>query len=142
MVQQRALIILLLCLVGGPRLLFGQRLSEEDSINFSKLHFTHNKFVNNIFKQAVSSVQKSPGDNPENSYLNGKSEDPYLAYQGKIIRHIYIETINFDRSFKDTSRRDNSWGARAGNRLHKSSRKFVIRDNLFIETNTPLNAYK
>jgi len=111
-----------------------------DSINFSKLHFTHNKFVNNIFQQAVTSMKKTPDDN--NAVLNGKSEDPYLPYEGKIIRHIYIETLNFDRSMKDTSKRDNSFGARVGNRLHKSTRKFVIRENLFIRENTPLNAFK
>ncbi len=120
----------------------GQALNRSDSINFSKLHFTHNKFVNNIFQQAVNSVKKTPDAGPDDSYLNGKSEDPYMPYQGKIIRHIYVETVNFDRSFKDTSMRDNSTAAKIGNRLHKSTRKFVIRDNLFIEENTPLNAFK
>ena len=85
-------------------------------------------------------MKKTPDDN--NAVLNGKSEDPYLPYEGKIIRHIYIETLNFDRSMKDTSKRDNSFGARVGNRLHKSTRKFVIRENLFIRENTPLNAFK
>jgi len=136
--------ILLLFLYAAlcPLAAYGQNLSREDSISFSKLHFTRNKFVNNIFQQAVNSVKKAPDATPDNSYLNGKSEDPYLPYQGKIIRHISIETINFDRSFKDTSSHDNSWAARAGDRLHKSTRKFVIRDNLFIEENTPVNAYK
>ena len=120
----------------------GQALSHEDSINFSKLHFTHNKFVNNIFQQAVNSVKKSGDASTDFSYLNGKSEDPYLPYEGKIIRHININTLNFDRSLEDTSKHDNSWAARAGNRLHKSSRKFVIRNNLFIKENTPVNAFK
>jgi len=122
--------------------LFGQKVNNTDSINFSKLHFTHNKFVNNIFQQAVNSIKKSPDAGPDQSYLNGKSEDPYLPYEGKIIRNIFINTINFDRSFKDTTKFDNSLGARIGNHLHKSTRKFVIRDNLFIEANHPLNAYK
>jgi len=105
------------------------------------MHFTHNRFINNIFQQTVNSIKRTPDAGPDNSYLNGKSEDPYLPYQGKIIRHIYVEPLNFDRSFTDTSKRDNSLGARIGNRLHKSSRKFVIRDNVFIEEGTPLNAY-
>lgn len=118
-----------------------QRLSREDSINFSQLHFTRNKFVNNIFQQAVNSVKKSP-QGADQTFSIGKSEDPFLPYEGKIIRHIYVETINFDQSFKDSSRHEDSWAARAGNRLHKSSRKFVIRDNMFVETGKPLNAYK
>ena len=116
--------------------------SRDDSISFSKLHFTHNKFVNNIFQQAVNSVKKSPDAGPDYSYLNGKSERPYMPFEGKIIRHIYVNTFNFDRSLTDTSKRDNSWATRAGNRLHKSSRKFVIRNNLFIKENTPVNAFK
>jgi hypothetical protein len=121
---------------------FGQRLSSDDSINFSKLHFTRNKFLNNAFQQAVNSVKRTPDAGPDNSYLIGKSEDQYLPYQGKIIRHISIETINFDQSFSDTSKRDKSWAARMGNRLHKSTRHFVIRDNVFLQENTPLNAFK
>ncbi len=132
---------LIIVAIFWPLGVFAQHLSQEDSIAFSKLHFTRNQFVNNIFQQAVNSVKRTPESSQDNSYMNGKSEDPYLRYQGKIIRNIYIETINFDRSFRDTSLRDLSWAARAGNRLHKSSRKFVIRDNLFIREHTPLNAY-
>ncbi len=111
-----------------------------DSINFKKLHFTQNKFVNNIFQQAVNSVKRTPES--DDSYLNGKSEDPYLPYQGKIIRHIYIEPYGFNRSFKDTSKLDNSWAARTGDKLHITTRKFVIKDNLFIQEGSQLNAFK
>ena len=118
-----------------------QKAGVKDTVDVNKLHFTRNKFVNNIFQQAVNSVKKTPDAGPDDSYLNGKSEDPYVKYQGKIIRHIYVNTFNFDRSLEDTSKRDNSFGARAGNRLHKGSRPFVIRNDLFIKENTPLNAF-
>jgi len=138
----RALILFILfCGFSPAKTLFGQKVGQTDSINFSKLHFTHNKFVNNVFQQAVNSVKKTPDAGPDQSYLNGKSEDPYLPYQGKIIRNIFITTFNFDRSLRDTNKHDNSLGARIGNRLHKSSRKFVIKDDLFIEEDHPLNAY-
>jgi hypothetical protein len=103
-------------------------------------HFK-NKFINNIFQQAVNSVKKTPDADIDDTYLNGKSEDQYMPYQGKFIRKIYIESVNFDRSFKDTSYRDNSTAARIGNRLHISTRKFVIRNNLFLKEKTPINAY-
>jgi hypothetical protein len=119
----------------------GQVLSRIDSIKFSQMHFTHNKFINNIFQQAVNSMKRTPNASPDNIILNGKSEDPYLPYQGKIIRHIYVNTLNFDRSFTDTSKRDNSFGARVGNKFHRTTRKFVIKDNVFIQEGTPLNAY-
>ena len=143
MLYTRTLILsLLFCGLLPVASVFGQRLSNDDSINFSKLHFTHNNFVNNIFQQAVNSVKKTPDSAPDDSYLNGKSEDPYLPYEGKIIRNIYVRSVNFDRSFRDLNKRDSGLGARIGNRLHKSSRDFVIKDNLFIEENKPLNAFK
>ncbi len=111
-----------------------------DSIDFKKLRFTQNRFVNNIFQQAINSVRRAPES--DDSYLNGKSEDPFMPYQGKIIRNINIEPYGFNRSFYDTSRRDSSWAARAGDRLHRTTRKFVIKDNLFIQEHTPLNAFK
>ena len=135
--KKLAISLLALCLCA--QCVSGQLLSQSDSIQFSKLHFTRNKFINNIFQQAVNSIRRTPGPD---GYLNGKSEDPYMPYQGKIIRHINIETFGFNRSFTDTSARDNSLGSRVASRFHRTTRKFVVRDNLFIRENTPLNAYK
>ena len=118
-----------------------QSSAAQDSL-FNKLHFTHNKFINNVFQQAMNSVERAPDAGPDQSYLKGKSEDPYLPYQGKIIRHIEVEPLNFDRSFNDTNKTDNGLGTRVGRRLHRSTRPFVLRNNLFIQENTPLNAYK
>jgi len=134
--------LFLLCGLLPGNTLHAQILSRIDSIKFSNMHFTHNKFVNNIFQQAVNSVKRNPDSGPDDSYLNGKSEDPFLPYQGKIIRFIYVESVNFDRSFTDTSARDNSLGARIGNHLHHSTRKFAIRNDLFIEEHTAINAFK
>jgi len=134
--------LFLLCGLLPGNTVHAQILSRIDSIKFSNLHFTHNKFVNNIFEQAVNSVKRNPDSGPDDSYLNGKSEDPFLPYQGKIIRFIYVESVNFDRSFTDTSVHDHSLGARIGNHLHRSTRKFAIRNDLFIEEHTPINAFK
>jgi hypothetical protein len=133
------LILLLLLPAAG---LLAQGDGQMDSINFNKLHFTHNKFVNNIFQQAISSVRRNGGDDIYNVYLNGKSEAPFEPYQGKIIRHITVRPYGFDRSFKDTSQRDNSKAARIGDRLHLTTRKWVVKEDLFIKEHTPLNAFK
>ena len=101
-----------------------------------------NRLLNNIFQQAMNSVRRTPGDELSESVLSGKSETPYIQYQGKIIRHIHITPFNFDRNFDDTTARDNSLATRVARRLHKTTRPFVIRDNLFIKENTPLNAFK
>ncbi|GAA4464787.1 hypothetical protein GCM10023093_15840 [Nemorincola caseinilytica] len=104
-------------------------------------HEERKKFINNIFQQAYNSIRRTPSSGPEESYLNVRSEQAYMPYQGKMIRHIEIVPVNFDRSFRDTAARDRSLAARVGNRLHISTRKFVIRNNLFIRENTPVNAY-
>jgi hypothetical protein len=135
-------IVLGVLLICGHSRCYGQILTKIDSIKFSNLHFTRNKFINNVFEQAVNSVKRTPDSGPDDSYLNGKSEDPYLPYQGKIVRHIFIDAINFDQSFDDTTSHDHSFAARMGNALHRSTRDFVIRNDLFVERNRPLNAFK
>lgn len=114
--------------------------SSADTGLIEKLHFTNSRFINNMLKQGVGAMMKQRAEDA--SQPKGKSEDPYLPYQGKIIRHINIITLNFDCSLADSSRCDNSWGARLGHRFHRTTRPFVIRHNLFIKENTPLNAYK
>jgi hypothetical protein len=123
----------------GNNGLYGQTANPLDSLYLRKVHISRSKFINNIFQQAVNSVSRNPGDN---MYLGGKSEDPYLPYQGKIIREIYVVPLNFDRSFSDTTRRDNSFFTKTGKALHTTTRQFVIRNNLFIKERTPINAYK
>ena len=134
------ILCLILCALSVTGRAQGQVLSRLDSLDIDSFRFTKSRFIDNIFHQAVNSVQKDPEVKQEGK--GGKSEDPYLRYQGKIIRHIYIDPLGFDRSIDDTAARDNSLGARLGNRLHYTTKKFVIKDNLFIKENTPLNAYK
>ena len=140
--NKTGLLILAVCIILFCHKASGQVLSRLDSIKFDSLHFTQNKFINNIFRQAINSVKKTAGEDIDDSYLEGKSEEPYARYQDKIIRHIYINTLNFDRTFTDTTLRDNSFATRAARRFHMVTHPFVIRNNLFIKENTPLNAYK
>ncbi len=132
-------ISLLLCL--GLSLACTRVLAQRSDSTREPFRF-RNRFLNNIFQQAKNSVTRTPDASLAESYLIGKSEDPYVPYTGKIIRHINVETVNFDRNFKDTTARDKSWGARLGNRLHRSTRTFVIRNNLFIKENSELNPFK
>jgi hypothetical protein len=120
---------------------WGQSGNRSDSINFSKLHFTHNKFINKVFQQAINSVKKN-SDTVINNNLNAKSEDPFKPYQGKIIRHIYIRPLGINQSFIDSNARDTGFAAKIGDKFHRTTRKFVIKNNLFIKENTPVNAFK
>ncbi|MBS1601229.1 MAG: hypothetical protein JST42_01080 [Bacteroidetes bacterium] len=74
--------------------------------------------------------------------MNTKSESPFQPYEGKVIRHIFIRGYGFEQTFTDTSRRLQYFGTRLLNQLHRKTRDWVIRNNLFIRENTPVNAYK
>lgn len=72
-----------------------------------------------------------------------KSEDVFLPFQGKIIRHIVIDQIGFERSMYDsTKRKVFEKAAQFANNLHRSTREKTIRNNLFIHKNNHLNPYK
>ncbi len=100
------------------------------------------KWMHNIFQQAWNSVQKTPGDTAfENNVLNTKSEDAFMCYSGAVIRHINTSQYGFDRNFIDTTRRITSFAARAARTLHRNTRDWVIRDNLFFREHQTLDPY-
>jgi hypothetical protein len=69
-----------------------------------------------------------------------KSEEQFKPFEGKIIRHIQIKRFGFEKVFTDTSKRIAYFGTNLLNHLHRDSRDFVIRDNLFIKEGTPIDA--
>lgn len=93
----------------------------------------------NIFKFAMNAVTRSKADT---AIISSKAETPFLPYAGKIIRNITIRKFGFDQSFTDTAKRINYFGTRLLNRLHRNTKDWVIRNNIFIKENTPLNPYK
>jgi hypothetical protein len=70
-----------------------------------------------------------------------RNDAPFQRYRGRIIRHIYIGALDFGVSIKDTSKRLNNGLTRLANNLHRKSRDFVIRNNLFFRENQKLSPY-
>lgn len=98
---------------------------------------------NNIFKFFSNSITKGRPDSIAiATALNTKSESPFKPYEGKVIRHIFIRGYGFEQTFTDTSKRLQYFGTKVLNQLHRKTRDWVIRNNLFIKENTPVNAYK
>lgn len=95
-------------------------------------------------KQRVSSrvmklVKQSPGD----TIVDQKSESGFRQFQGKTIRKITINHIGFERTLNDTTKRKVvNAVTRAANVLHVDTKERVIRNNLFIKANHPLDPYK
>ena len=88
----------------------------------------------------MNAITISHSDSTET--INSLSEAPFLPYYGKIIRHIIINRFGFEKTFTDTAAKINYAGTKLLNLLHQDSREWVIRDNLFIQEGTPIDAYK
>jgi len=95
---------------------------------------------NKTFKKLLGTITREPEADPSPFIV--KSEDPYLKYEGKIIRTIRIQHIGFDKTVLDTARNLKSFVANAANKLHTNTREFVIRNNLFVREGKPLNPYR
>ncbi len=100
---------------------------------------TNHTTLNNIFAFALNAVSRQPGDT---AIIRIKAETPFLPYQGKIIRNISFKEFGFDQPFTDTAARTNYFGTKLLNKLHRKTREWVLRDNLMLQANTPLDAFK
>lgn len=104
-----------------------------------------NRFANNILQQAWNSIQKNNGDtcsnDPEAQVLNFPAEAFFTPFAGKVIRHIEISRLGFDRLFSDTSSRITSFAARMALNLHAKTKKWVIRNNLFQKEGSRLDPF-
>ncbi len=97
-------------------------------------------FINNkLTQKAISTVKRTPKA-PVGS--TAKSEDPFLPFEGKIIRNIIINKVGFEKSIYDSTRSFKNSATRLANRMHTNSREGVIRDNLFFRKNKALNPYR
>ncbi len=94
---------------------------------------------NKLTQKAISSVKRKP--KPE-GVVTAKSEDPFLPFEGKIIRNIIINKVGFEKSIYDSSKNFRSAATQIANSLHANSKEGVIRDNLFFKKNKPLNPYR
>jgi hypothetical protein len=92
-----------------------------------------------VSKQLVKSITRRPGSH---AAATVRSEEAFLPYEGKIIRDIIITHLGFERSVTDTTKRIKTFVTHAANAIHSNSKEWLIRDNLFIRENRPVNPYK
>ena len=79
---------------------------------------------------------------PKDTVKNEKSINAYVEYTGKIIRHINLEHIGFEKSIYDTTKKVKKSVTKLANFLHVNTREKTLRQHLFLRKNTPLNPYK
>lgn len=92
------------------------------------------------YKHLMGLITREPDSEP--APLNVKSEDPYLKHEGKIIRHITIRRLGFEKIVVDTTRNFESFISNAANKIHSNTRESVVRNNIFIRAGKPLNPYR
>ncbi|MEP6583884.1 MAG: hypothetical protein ABJA90_06445 [Ginsengibacter sp.] len=114
-------------------------VAQEDSIPKKTLDdYVKNK--KGLFVKVVKGFMK---DSTEVEILNDpKSNDaPFLKYQGYIIRNIVTEELPFGIPISDTSKKVTTKLTRLANHLHRTTRPWVIRNNLFFKKYDTVKPY-
>lgn len=125
-----------------PSLIFGQEKQDSSRVHPDTTKAQH--IINNIRESKLSrrimkSITRKQPDDPTAAV---KSEAAFRRHEGKIIRHIIFRHMDFQRAVYDTTKNIKNFLTRIGNRLHSTSEDWLIRDNLFIRENNPVNPYK
>lgn len=94
------------------------------------------KFTKLLHKMVFEPVEQKTA-NP----IRRKKKKRYVNVEGKIIRNIYITTLDpFGYSVSDTTRKPKSWAERTGNRIHVKSTQLAIKNILLLKKNKPLDS--
>lgn len=108
-----------------------QAVVKKDSIEKKSL-------TKKAFKEGLKLITTTPKDTVEGE----KSINPFLEHSGKIIRHIAIEHVGFEKSIYDSARKVDKFVTKAANFLHQDTREKTIRQHLFISENNALNPHR
>jgi len=97
------------------------------------------RFMYHLIFKPVVKVSKKKG--PKKKASRRLKQKPYSAFEGKIIRHIIIVTLDpFGYSIADTNSIPQLFLARTGNKLHVKSQHIAIRNLLLIHQNQPFDS--
>jgi hypothetical protein len=122
---------------------FAQEKNEDDTVDIIKIDTT-NRIIDavkdtKITQGILKSVTRK--SDPQPDILTIRSEAAFLPFDGKIIRQILINHIDFERSITDTTQNIRNRLVKLGNKLHNTSKEWVIRDHVFFKERKPLNPY-
>lgn len=70
-----------------------------------------------------------------------RNDKAFQRYRGRVIRKIRIQSLDFGVSLRDTTKGLNTRLTRMANNLHRKSREYVIRKNLFFREGEKLYPY-
>jgi hypothetical protein len=70
-----------------------------------------------------------------------RNDLPFQRYKGRVIRNIKIQILEFGVPIADTSQRTTVKLKRLADKLHRDTREYVIRNNLFFSEREKLSPY-
>lgn len=99
-------------------------------------NYTKNRVVRQLWDQIYLENPKHFVDYDTTFMI--KSQKPYAAYEGKIIRKIYIKKENvFNENVVDTFFiKTPAWIEKVSEAMHEKTKTFVVRNNLFIQNDS------
>jgi hypothetical protein len=71
-----------------------------------------------------------------------RNDRRFERFRGRTIRNITVQSLDFGVSISDTAKGLNNSLTRLANNLHRKSREYVIRKNLFFSENEKLLPYR
>jgi hypothetical protein len=78
----------------------------------------------------------------EDTIINEPSVGNLKAYEGRIIRHIHVESFALEQSIYDSSRKASRFVKKTLRALHHPTRENIIRNHLFVYRNQTFNPYR
>jgi len=97
----------------------------------------HTSFLQFLIKPITRSGTDS---SIQQGVVISRNESAFLPFEGKGIRHILVKEFGFEKTFVDTSKEINYFGKDFVKRLHRNTKEWMIRNNLFIKEKTALNS--
>lgn len=121
---------------------WAQKKNQGDTVEIIKIDTTSRILDAVKDKRITREILKSVTRRPQQeNVLNIRSEETYLPFEGKVIRQILVNHIDFERSLTDTTRNIRNRIVKIGNTLHNTTKEWVIRDHILFKENRRLNPY-
>lgn len=135
--------LILIVLLISPGYAYAQHSENKDSLKlYKKLKKVAYKYKMTTWAYDMLFIDPEPKEYPKHpASKEEKNVNPYLKYQGRIIRNINITVYDpFGYSVADTTPRKVNLSQKAGNNLHIKTRKWVIHNKLLFKRNDSLSA--
>jgi hypothetical protein len=111
---------------------------------FAQADSAHHRSIDSIIlrqKGIIGQLAQNLLTDTSTEHIQGllRTDQPFQRYNGRIIRNIRVQVFEFE--IIDTSKRFSNKLKRLSDKVHRQTRDFVIRNNLFFHQNDKLSPY-